>query len=144
MPTAPAGCASPRFGRARAGAHSSGPASATKWWSIFEEGDPDQPLIVGSVYNAENMPLFELPANKKIAGIKSATVDSSPKQDYNAILFYDEKDKEHLSLHSERHLTMHAEYDKRFYTGRHTGEHVPGNRISRVGRPPGGGSDSSS
>jgi type VI secretion system secreted protein VgrG len=111
---------------------------------IFEEGDPDQPLVAGSVYNADNMPVFGLPANKKIAGIKSATVDSSPKQDYNAIFFYDEKDKEHLSLHSERHLTMHAEYDKRFYTGRHTGEHVPGNKMTRVGRMPSGGSDSGS
>jgi type VI secretion system secreted protein VgrG len=111
---------------------------------IFEQGDPDQPLVTGSVYNAENMPVFGLPANKKIAGIKSATVDSSPKQDYNAIFFYDEKDKEHLSLHSERHLTMHAEYDKRFYTGRHTGEHVPGNKLTRVGRLPGSSSDSSS
>ena len=109
---------------------------------IFEEGDPDQPLVVGSVYNADNMPVFALPANKKIAGIKSATVDGSPGQDYNAILFYDEQDKEHLAIHSERHLTMHAEYDKRFYTGRHTGEHVPGNKLTRVGRMPGSGSDS--
>ena len=109
---------------------------------IFEEGDPDQPLVVGSVYNADNMPVFALPANKKIAGIKSATVDGSPGQDYNAILFYDEQDKEHLAIHSERHLTMHAEYDKRFYTGRHTGEHVPGNKVTRVGRMPGSGSDS--
>jgi len=110
---------------------------------IFEEGDPDQPLVIGSVYNADNMPVFALPADKKIAGIKSATVDGAPRKDYNAILFYDEQDQEHLAIHSERHLTMHAEYDKRFYTGRHTGEHVPGNKVTRVGKLPGGGSSDS-
>ena len=31
---------------------------------VFEEGDPDQPLIVGSVYNAENMPPYELPKKR--------------------------------------------------------------------------------
>ncbi len=35
----------------------------------FLEGDPDQPLITGRVYNAEQMPPWELPANKTQSGI---------------------------------------------------------------------------
>ena len=38
----------------------------------FLEGDPDQPIITGRVYNAEQMPPYELPANKTQTGIKSA------------------------------------------------------------------------
>ena len=37
----------------------------------FLEGDPDQPIITGRVYNAEQMPPYDLPANKTQSGIKS-------------------------------------------------------------------------
>src|SRR6266704_185852 len=33
----------------------------------FLEGDPDQPLIVGTVYNADNMPPVPLPDNKTMS-----------------------------------------------------------------------------
>ena len=39
----------------------------------FEEGDPDRPIIVGSVYNYEQMPPFALPENKTQSGLKSHT-----------------------------------------------------------------------
>jgi type VI secretion system secreted protein VgrG len=35
----------------------------------FLEGDPDQPLITGRVYNAEQMPPWELPANATQSGL---------------------------------------------------------------------------
>ncbi len=107
----------------------------------FEEGDPDQPLIIGSVYNADNMPPFVLPLYKKVGGLKSATVHGSPKENFNGVVFYDEDGHEHLAIHSERNLSMHAEFDKRFHAGRHHGEHVPGASTLTVGRLPGGGGD---
>jgi type VI secretion system secreted protein VgrG len=35
----------------------------------FLEGDPDQPIITGRVYNAQNMPPWELPANATQSGV---------------------------------------------------------------------------
>lgn len=52
----------------------------------FEEGDPDQPLIIGSVYNADNMPPFKLPLRKKLGGIKSATISGMSKENFNGIV----------------------------------------------------------
>jgi type VI secretion system secreted protein VgrG len=105
----------------------------------FEEGDPDQPLIIGSVYNSDNMPWFLLPANKDFGGIKSASVRGTAHENYNGLLFVDRKGKEHLTLHSERHMVFNAEFDKTFRTGRHSGEKVPGARSALVGSLPGGG-----
>ena len=39
----------------------------------FLEGDPDQPIITGRVYNAESQPPFGFPAGAVISGIKSNT-----------------------------------------------------------------------
>jgi type VI secretion system secreted protein VgrG len=36
----------------------------------FLEGDPDRPIVIGAVYNAEMMPPFPLPENKTVSGIK--------------------------------------------------------------------------
>jgi type VI secretion system secreted protein VgrG len=105
----------------------------------FEEGDPDQPLIIGSVYNAENMPAFALPALKELGGIKSASVRGTAGQNFNGILMYDEKGHEHVAVHSERHLEFHIELDQRTQSGRHKGERVSGASVSTVGRLPGGG-----
>jgi type VI secretion system secreted protein VgrG len=106
---------------------------------VFEEGDPDQPLIIGSVYNAQNMPPFELPKSNKIGGFKSASVRGTAHKNFNGIIFVDTKDQEHLVIHSERHLVFNAEYDKEFRAGRNHGERVPGARTITVGGLPGGG-----
>jgi type VI secretion system secreted protein VgrG len=108
---------------------------------VFEDGDPDQPLIVGSVYNAQNMPPFELPKSNMIGGIKSASFHGAPRKNFNGILFVDTKDHEHLVIHSERHMVFNAEFDKEFHAGRNHGERVPGARTITVGAfPHGGGS----
>jgi type VI secretion system secreted protein VgrG len=104
----------------------------------FEDGDPDQPLIIGSVYNAENMPAFALPALKELGGIKSASVRGTAGQNFNGILMYDEKGHEHIAIHSERHLELHIELDQRTHSGRHKGERVSGASVLTVGRMPGG------
>jgi len=103
----------------------------------FEEGDPDQPIIIGSVYNSANMPAFRLPDAKKFAGFKSATVSGSAGQNFNGLIFVDEPGKEHMAIHSERHLVINTEYDTSYTTGRHIGQRVPGAHNITVGRLPG-------
>ncbi len=108
----------------------------------FEDGDPDQPLIVGSVYNAENMPWFMLPMNKQLAGFKSASLRGTAKNNYNGIVFNDAKGHEHLSIHSEHNLSLNSEADKMIHAGRHKGERVAVANLLTVGKflPIGGGS----
>jgi type VI secretion system secreted protein VgrG len=78
----------------------------------FLEGDPDQPIIVGSVYNAENMPPYTLPDNKTQTGIKTRSSTGGGSANFNEIRFEDKKSKEDLYVHAERTLTGIVEADE--------------------------------
>jgi len=66
----------------------------------FLEGDPDRPIVTGCVYNGNNKPPYDLPANKTMSGWKS---DSSRHNGgYNEFVFDDHRDSEKIRLHAER------------------------------------------
>jgi type VI secretion system secreted protein VgrG len=77
----------------------------------FLEGDPDCPLIIGSVYNADNMPLYDLPKNKTQSGIKTHSSPGGDGGNYNEIKFEDKKGQELFSLHAERNMSTTVEVD---------------------------------
>ena len=70
----------------------------------FLEGDPDQPLITGSVYNNSQMPPYPLPANKTQSGIKSRSSKGGQPAHFNEIRFEDKKGHEQVYLHAEKNL----------------------------------------
>ncbi len=67
----------------------------------FENGDPDRPLIVGSVYNSNNTPPYPLPANQYIAGWKSLTQGGDPSKNFHQIFMSDESDAAVVHIHAE-------------------------------------------
>jgi type VI secretion system secreted protein VgrG len=73
----------------------------------FLEGDPDQPIIVGCVYNADQMPPYlgngPDPKHKndnKLTGVKSNTTPGGA--GFNEWRFDDTKGKEQVFIHAER------------------------------------------
>ena len=75
----------------------------------FENGDPDRPIIVGSVYNSTNMPPYHLPEHKYIAGWKSLTQGGDPSKNYHLVLMSDETNAEVVHIHAERSFITHQE-----------------------------------
>jgi len=76
----------------------------------FLEGDPDRPLIIGSVYNADNMPPYTLPDNKTQSGIKSRSLLGGP-DDFNELRFEDKKGSEQFFIHAQKDMVEEVEND---------------------------------
>ena len=68
----------------------------------FLGGDPDRPIITGSVYNANNMPPYALPANATQSGIKSRSTKGGGPGNFNEIRFEDKKGAEQLYIQAEK------------------------------------------
>ena len=71
----------------------------------FESGDPDRPIIVGSLYNAEMMPPYALPANQTQTGIKSRSSKGGGTDNFNELRFEDKKGSEEVHVQAEKDLT---------------------------------------
>ncbi|MEW8469297.1 MAG: type VI secretion system tip protein TssI/VgrG [Candidatus Thiodiazotropha sp.] len=71
----------------------------------FLEGDPDRPIVTGRVYNADQMPPYELPANMTQSGIKSRSTKGGNPSTFNEIRFEDKKGSEELYIHAEKNHT---------------------------------------
>ena len=78
----------------------------------FLEGDPDRPIIIGSVYNADMMPPYSLPENKTQSGIRSRSSMKGTPANCNEFRFEDRKGSEEVLLHAERQLTTEVEADE--------------------------------
>lgn len=78
----------------------------------FLEGDPDQPIVVGSVYNPETMPPYPLPEQKTRSGLRSHSSLRGGPANFNELRFEDKKGSEEILLHAERKLTTEVEWDE--------------------------------
>ena len=67
----------------------------------FLEGDPDQPLITGCVYNQVNMPPFELPAAATVMGFKSQTHKGGG---YNEMTLDDTTGQQKVTIHAQKDM----------------------------------------
>ena len=85
----------------------------------FIGGDPDYPLITGSVYNAEKMPPYALPANKTASGIKSRSTKGGSPTDFNEIRMEDKKGEEQLYIHAQKNHDTVVELDESRTVGQH-------------------------
>ncbi|EEP94226.1 Rhs accessory proteintic element [Yersinia aldovae ATCC 35236] len=75
----------------------------------FLHGDPDQPIVTGRTYHANNIPPGSLPASKTQMAFRSKTHKG---EGFNEMRFEDAKGGEGLFLHAQKDMTTTVKNDQ--------------------------------
>ncbi len=94
------------------------------------DGDPDQPVITGRSYNANQRPPYELPANKTRMTIKSQTHKGDG---FNEIRFEDEADQEEVFIHAQKDQNNIVNNDETTFVGHDRSERVDNDETVSIG-----------
>ncbi|MGE3171964.1 MAG: type VI secretion system Vgr family protein [Planctomycetota bacterium] len=99
------------------------------------EGDPDQPIITGTVYNARQMPPYDLEQkdNWTRTGIVTRSSPGGADANFNEIRFDDKKGEEQLYFHAEKNHDTEVENDQSTQIGHDQRITVQKDRSLQVG-----------
>jgi type VI secretion system secreted protein VgrG len=100
---------------------------------VFLEGDPDRPLVVGTVYNGDNKtPWGELNEYKTRSGFKSRSTLHGGPANFNELMFQDKKGEEWVFFHAEKDMERSVEHDETIEVGHDQTITVKNNRTETV------------
>ena len=95
----------------------------------YLDGDPDHPLVTGSVYNAENVAPYVKDKHNAVSGVRTQTLGGSG---YNELIMDDTSDNELIRFHAEHDLEGKVENDERRDIGRNVDVKIGKNRSEKI------------
>jgi type VI secretion system secreted protein VgrG len=98
----------------------------------FMEGDPDQPIVVGSVYNGVNMPKYDPAGQYTLSGILTRSSKGGGAANANELRFEDLDGKEQIFMNAEKDYDLHVEHDWHTLVGNEQHTKITSNRFDEV------------
>lgn len=92
----------------------------------FLDGDPDQPIVTGAVYNSDFKYPYDLPGEKTKSGVKTDSSPNNSDKGYNHFYFEDKAGSEEINVRAEKDL----KYNIRNTETRHIAENYKGGATS--------------
>ena len=99
----------------------------------FLEGNPDRPLITGSVYNGDNLPPYELPPQATVSGIRSRSSKGGGSGNFNELRFDDKSGDEYVWFQAEKDFHRLVKHDATDEVMRNNQVEIGKNHTAEVG-----------
>ena len=99
----------------------------------FLNGDPDNPVIVGSVYNGVNVPKYALPDHSTRSGLVTRSSKGGSAKNANELRFEDKTGSEQIFLNAEKDMDHRTENDNRRFVGGKDSLIVKGGQYEQIG-----------
>ncbi|MEJ5861947.1 type VI secretion system Vgr family protein [Pseudomonas farsensis] len=97
----------------------------------FLNADPDQPVITGRTYCANQLPPYDLPEHKTRMTIKSQTHKG---EGFNELRFEDELGREEVFVHAQKDHNTQVRHDQSSSIGRNRNEQIGQDEARNIGR----------
>jgi len=97
----------------------------------FLDGDPDRPIITGSVYNGDNAPPF---TSKTQSGIRTRSTKEGTPANCNELRFDDLKGSEQVFLHAEKNMDTEVENDETLSVDNNRSKTIGVDESSTIGK----------
>jgi len=88
------------------------PRVGTEAAVAFMDGDPDRPVVLGGMYNANMQPVFAVPAEQTKSGLRTRSTTKGGTSNFTEFSVDDKKGSELVYLHAEKDLTTEVENDQ--------------------------------
>ncbi|MBK8937950.1 MAG: type VI secretion system tip protein VgrG [Polyangiaceae bacterium] len=98
----------------------------------FEGGDPDKPIVLGSLFNATHVPPFPLPLHKLKSGIRTSSSPRSAEGGFNELSFDDTASRERVFVHAQRNLDVEVRGDHQVTVHGSEAVTITGGRRGRI------------
>lgn len=97
----------------------------------FLDGDPDHPIVVGSLHNGVNRPPYRLPEGKTISTFRTASTPGGG--GWNELRFDDQLGAEQIFLRAERDMETHVQAAHALHVGASSTTTVRGAASTMIG-----------
>ena len=99
----------------------------------FVEGDPDQPLVIGSVYNGISLPKYDPASQYTRSGFVTRSSLGGDASNANELRFEDKKNEEQIFINAEKDMDLRVEKDSRTFVGGDQHLIVKGKQVASIG-----------
>jgi len=94
------------------------PRVGTEVVVAFMDGDPDRPIVIGGVYNGEQLPPFPLPDQKTKSGLRTRSTLGGTTSEYSEFSVDDKQGEELVLLHAQKDHQVEVEQKETISIGR--------------------------